>query len=139
MLLPETPSQNQQELTMSDPRNVSSPVSSTRKISGDIEDAADTGAASRRDFLKSSGGLVAGVAATGMLPATARAQDAELARLQGARRILIKGGIVLSADRQVGDFAQADVLIEDGKIREVRPDIAATGADVAVIDAANRI
>ena len=36
--------------------------------------------------------------------------------LQGARRILIKGGIVLTLDRQIGDFAQADVLIEDGRI-----------------------
>ena len=30
---------------------------------------------------------------------------------------------MLTLDRQVGDFAQADVLIEDGKIREVRPNI----------------
>src|SRR5262249_48057788 len=46
---------------------------------------------------------------------------------------------VLSLDRQIGDFARADVLIEDGKIRELRPDIAATGDDTAVIDAGNRI
>ena len=75
-----------------------------------------------------------------MLPGRASAEgagDAELARLQGARRILLKGGIVLTLDRQIGDFAQADVLIEDGKIREVRPNIAADAA--AVIEAANRI
>ena len=48
--------------------------------------------------------------------------DAELTRLQSQRRILLKGGVVLTLDRQVGDFAQADVLIEDGKIREVRPE-----------------
>ena len=47
--------------------------------------------------------------------------------MQGQRRILLKGGVVLTLDRQVGDFAQADVLIEDGKIREVRPDIAVVG------------
>ena len=52
------------------------------------------------------------------------AADAELAGLQRQRRILLKGGVVLTLDRQVGDFAQADVLIEDGKIREVRPNIA---------------
>src|SRR5437763_1318429 len=97
--------------------------------------------ASRRKFLKSSAGVVAGAAAAPLLPASVQAQDAgaELARLQGQRRILIKGGVVLSLDRQVGDFAQADVLIEDGVIREVRPNIAVTGEAAAVVDATNRI
>jgi 5-methylthioadenosine/S-adenosylhomocysteine deaminase len=98
---------------------------------------------SRRLFLKSSAGLLAAGAAA---PGTALAQgagaaaaDAELGRLQGQRRILIKGGVVLSLDRQVGDFARADVLIEDGKIREVRPDIAVSADAAAVIEATNRI
>ena len=78
------------------------------------------------------------LAAAGAFAGQAAAQgDAELARVQGARRILIKGGVVLTLDRAVGDFASADVLIEDGKIREVRPDIAA--GDAAVVDGANRI
>jgi 5-methylthioadenosine/S-adenosylhomocysteine deaminase len=102
---------------------------------------------SRRDFLKSSTSLAAAAAATQMMvPHEAFAQgpgtvnpDAELARVQGARRVLLKGGVVLSLDPQVGDFAQADVLLEDGKIREVRPNIAVSGDAVAVIDAANRI
>jgi cytosine/adenosine deaminase-related metal-dependent hydrolase len=93
---------------------------------------------SRRTVLAAGAGLLAGAAA---LPGQALAQsapaDAELTRLQGARRILLKGGVVLTLDRQVGDFARADVLIEDGKIREIRPDIAA--ADAAVVDAGNRI
>jgi cytosine/adenosine deaminase-related metal-dependent hydrolase len=96
--------------------------------------------ASRRAFLTSSAGLLAGAA---VLPNSALAQgdgaDAELARLQGQRRILLKGGVVLSLDRKVGDFAKADVLIEDGKIREVRPDIAVSGEAAAVVDATNRI
>jgi len=95
--------------------------------------------ASRRSFLQSSAALAATGAAA--LPGPALSQgtpaDAELARLTSARRILLKGGVVLSLDRQVGDFARADVLIEDGKIREIRPDIAA--GDAAMIDAANRI
>jgi 5-methylthioadenosine/S-adenosylhomocysteine deaminase len=107
--------------------------------------AASAGAeTSRRGFLQSSAGVLAAGATA--LPGTALAQsagapaaDAELVRLQGARRILLKGGLVLSLDRQVGDFARADVLIEDGKIREVRPDIAVSGDAIAVIDAANRI
>jgi cytosine/adenosine deaminase-related metal-dependent hydrolase len=79
-----------------------------------------------------------------MLPTIALAQnagaaDAELARLQGGRRILLRGGVVLTLDRQVGDFAKADVLIEDGKIREIRPDIAVSADAAVVVDAANRI
>src|SRR6202021_4782 len=38
-----------------------------------------------------------------------------------------------------GDFARAEGLIEDGKIREVRPDIAIGGDAAAVIDASRRI
>jgi 5-methylthioadenosine/S-adenosylhomocysteine deaminase len=46
---------------------------------------------------------------------------------------------VLTLDPQVGDFAQADVLIEDGKIRAVAPSIAASNESTALVDAANRI
>jgi 5-methylthioadenosine/S-adenosylhomocysteine deaminase len=90
---------------------------------------------SRRNFLKAS----AGVVAAGAIPATTSAQGigTELNRLQGSRRMLLKGGVVLTMDRQLGDFAKADVLIEDGKIREIRPDIAAS--DAFVVDASNRV
>ena len=90
---------------------------------------------SRRNFLKAS----AGVVAAGAVPAPASAQGigTELNRLQGSRRILLKGGVVLTMDRQLGDFAKADVLIEDGRIREIRPDIAAS--DAFVVDASNRV
>ena len=98
---------------------------------------------SRRAFLQASAGLMAGGAALQALPGRALAQDAgaadaELRRLQGARRLLLKGGVVLSLDPAVGDFAQADVLIEDGLIREVRPNVAVAD-DVTVIDATNVI
>jgi cytosine/adenosine deaminase-related metal-dependent hydrolase len=100
-------------------------------------------AASRRSFLRAGAGVVGGMAAAGVAPRLAAAQppaaaDPELARLQGRGRVLLKNGIVLSMDRQVGDFARADVLIEDGRIREVRPDIA-VAADTAVVDATDRI
>src|SRR5262249_46469769 len=91
---------------------------------------------SRRAIL--AGG--ASLAAAPLLANDAHAQgaaDPDLARLQGARRILLKGGVVLTLDRQVGDFAPGHVLIEDGKIREVRPTIAA--GDAVVIDAGGRI
>src|ERR1700692_4753007 len=90
---------------------------------------------SRRGFLRSGAGLAVGGAVAQVLPERALAQAAApagaLARLQGRRRILIKGGVVLTLDPQLGDFAQADVLIEDGKIREVRPAIAVSADDTA--------
>jgi 5-methylthioadenosine/S-adenosylhomocysteine deaminase len=64
---------------------------------------------------------------------------AELGRMQARPRILLKGGVVLTLDRQVRDFARADVLIEDGKIAQVRPNIEVSGDEAAVVDAANRI
>jgi 5-methylthioadenosine/S-adenosylhomocysteine deaminase len=100
---------------------------------------------SRRAFLKAGAGLAAGGAVARMAGASALAQavatdaDLELRRLQTQRRILIRGGVVLTLDRRIGDFAQADVLIEDGKIREVRPNIAVSADAAAVIDASNRI
>ena len=93
----------------------------------------------RRSLLAAGATLAAG-AVVPMLSAPAHAQpagDPELKSLQSQRRILLKGGVVLTLDRKVGDFANADVLIEDGKIREIRPNIAADAA--AVVDATNRI
>jgi 5-methylthioadenosine/S-adenosylhomocysteine deaminase len=109
------------------------------------EEASPTPAPSRRALLTASAGLAAGAAALPFLSDSARAQvaganaDGLLARVQGQRRIVLKGGVVLTLDRGIGDFAQADVLIEDGKIREVRPSVAISSDDAAVIDATNRI
>jgi len=99
-----------------------------------------TTAASRRHFLQASAGLATLGAGLPAFSRTAHAQgDAELTRLLAARRVLLKGGVVLSLDRQVGDFAQADVLIEEGKISAIRPNITVTGDAAAVVDASNRI
>jgi 5-methylthioadenosine/S-adenosylhomocysteine deaminase len=79
---------------------------------------------SRRDVMLSAGAaLVAGV--TG--PAFAQ---------RGPRRTLLKGGVVLSFDRSVGDFDQADVLIDGKTIAAVRPNIS---AEASVIDASRMI
>src|SRR5205809_395670 len=50
--------------------------------------------------------------------------------------MLIKGGQVLSMDREIGDLPKGDVLIEDGTITAVRPEIS---ADAEVIDATGMI
>ncbi len=44
--------------------------------------------------------------------------------------VLVKGGTVLSLDRGVGNHQAADVLIEDGVIREVGPGLRARHAEV---------
>ena len=100
------------------------------------------GETSRRNFLRSGAALAVGGIAAPTPSSSAFAQgaaDSELARAQRQRRVLLRGGVVLTLDRQIGDFAQADVLIEDGKIREVRPNIAVADDAAAVIDASNRI
>ena len=54
-----------------------------------------------------------------------------------SRRILIKNGVVLTLDKSVGNFHQADVLIEGTKISAVGPNLNA--ADSEVIDASDMI
>ena len=91
-------------------------------------------ARTRRNVLK-SGALAASAA---LLPAAAAAQGIdELQRLQAARRILFKNAIVLTLDRAAGDFANADLLVEDGKIRDIRPGISA--ADAVIVDCTDRV
>lgn len=53
------------------------------------------------------------------------------------KRTLIKNGCVLTLDRSIGNFTQADVLIEGTKIAQVGPNLAA--GDAEIIDAANMI
>ncbi|WP_163972183.1 amidohydrolase family protein [Oceanobacillus halotolerans] len=52
-------------------------------------------------------------------------------------RKLFKDGIVLTLDKDIGDFNKADVLVEGSKIVEVKPNIEAS--DCEVIDASDMI
>ena len=95
---------------------------------------------SRRDFLKAS--AATGVAAAGLdlfaaRPAAADSGGPPKDLGQRGRRYVIRDGSVMSMDPQVGDFAQADVLIEGKKILAVGPKLKA--GDAAVIDARGRI
>jgi cytosine/adenosine deaminase-related metal-dependent hydrolase len=45
-------------------------------------------------------------------------------------RRLIKGGIVLTQDDALGELPEADILIEDGRIEAIGPNLDAAGADV---------
>jgi 5-methylthioadenosine/S-adenosylhomocysteine deaminase len=58
-------------------------------------------------------------------------------RVAPTGRTLIRGGIVLSLDPDVGDFPSADVLIEGDRIVEVRPGLEV--AEAEVIDASGMI
>lgn len=92
----------------------------------------------RRRFLAGTAALAA--APAGLAPTSARAQDASgSATISGrdGRRVLLKGGHVMSMDPGVGDFETGDVLIEGERIVEIGASI--DGGDAQVVDATGRI
>ena len=76
---------------------------------------------SRRDFLKASaatGAAAAGLSLFSDRPAAAQNDDHGFRDYgRPGRRYVIRGGHVMSMDPQVGDFAEADVLVEGGNRR----------------------
>jgi cytosine/adenosine deaminase-related metal-dependent hydrolase len=96
---------------------------------------------SRRGFLTAAAAGLAGISAApsqlaGLRSATA-ADTQDLVGLDGKRRVLLKGGVVLSLDTRVGDFAKADVLIDGKLIAEIAPSISAP--DALVVDCSGTI
>jgi 5-methylthioadenosine/S-adenosylhomocysteine deaminase len=69
-------------------------------------------------------------------PGEAAAGQAGAIRTGGTNRVLLKGGIVLTLDRALGDFESADVLIEGSKIAAVGRNLK---AESQTIDASNMI
>ncbi len=94
---------------------------------------------SRRGVLAGSVTAAAAGASGLFMPGAARAQTADAPAETGApgRRILIRGGHVMSMDDEVGDLEGGDVLIEGSEIVEIGHDIEADDAEV--IDASGRI
>jgi 5-methylthioadenosine/S-adenosylhomocysteine deaminase len=95
---------------------------------------------SRRNFLKTA--AATGVAAAGVNLFAARPAAAGVGGPpddtgRRGRRYIIRGGYVMSMDPAVGDFPQADVLVEGKKILAVGPNLSAGGAEI--IDARGRI
>jgi 5-methylthioadenosine/S-adenosylhomocysteine deaminase len=100
----------------------------------------------RRRFLTTAAGGMAGTAlamgscrsASGPPPpaplaGVRSAAPADLQNLVGdarKRRILLRGAVVLSLDAKVGDFEQADVLIDGKTIAQIAPTIAPGEAEV---------
>jgi cytosine/adenosine deaminase-related metal-dependent hydrolase len=90
---------------------------------------------SRRQFLCTAAAGVA--AAPAFASSVIGGAEAAPRAAQSGRPILLKGGCVLSLDSAVGDFEQADILVEGQKISAVRPGISAPNAQV--IDASKCI
>ncbi len=83
----------------------------------------------RRDFLKTTGAVLAAGALSGVA--------SDVLAANASPRILLKGGCVLTFDQTLGDFEKADVLIEGKKIVAVGHNLAA--ANATVIDATGTI
>jgi 5-methylthioadenosine/S-adenosylhomocysteine deaminase len=107
---------------------------------------------SRREFFREGAALATGAAVSGLLSGEAQAappqnEDArmldrlERANSDAARRILLRGGVVVSMDPQVGNLAKGDILIEGKKITDIGPDlgVAAGGGKAIVVDAKDTI
>ena len=96
----------------------------------------------RRDFLKAAAAGLTG-AVPGQLAGLRSATPADTQGLIGdgrRRRILLRGGAVLSLDARVRDFEKADVLIDGTKIAAIGPNIGANvAANAEVIDCAGTI
>jgi imidazolonepropionase-like amidohydrolase len=81
--------------------------------------------------------------------AAAQGQDRDAAVLEQLRRangdprrrVLLRGGTIISMDTTVGDFVRADLLIEGKKISAVATDLGATaqGGNAISIDAGGTI
>jgi len=56
-----------------------------------------------------------------------------------SKELLIKGGYVVTVDPDLGDLPAGDVLVADGLIAAVGPDLEPTSAAAEVIDAAGRL
>jgi len=95
---------------------------------------------SRRDFLKASTATAIAVAGANFLsaPAAAQAKDDPPADSgKPGRRYVIRGGSVMSMDPKVGNFPQADIMIEGNKIVAIGPNLSPGGG--TQIDATGRI
>src|SRR5215471_11948973 len=95
---------------------------------------------SRRHLIQ-MGTAVASVRAAMGQPPGRDAIEADLAPITSDpnRRILLKGGTIISMDSSAGDFAQGDVLIQGKKIAAVGANVKISGPTPRVIDASNNI
>jgi len=94
----------------------------------------------RRDFLKASTATAASAAGMSLFnspPAAATDGDGPSDSGRPGRRYVIRNGHVMSMDPTVGDFVDADVLVEGKHIKAIGPNLRVGGA--AEIDARGKI
>ncbi|PYR98231.1 MAG: hypothetical protein DMG12_23255, partial [Acidobacteria bacterium] len=100
----------------------------------------------RRDFIRTGASGLAGATLaavgcsrgpenqnTGPLGNLRSATPADLRELVGngrRRRILLRGGVVLTLDPKVGDFEKADILIDGKTIAQIAPNISVSDAEI---------
>ena len=95
---------------------------------------------SRRRLIQLGAAFASASAAAAQSPIpTAAEAGLAPAKPNGNRRILLKGGTVVSMDASVGDLAQGDILIEGKKIAAIGANLKVTGPPPRVIDASNAI
>src|SRR5207247_8803302 len=114
--------------------------------------SSDSGLIRRRDFIRTGASGLAAALATAGCSRVSESQNAgplgnlrspTPADLQGLygdgrrRRILLRGGVVLTLDTRLGDFEKADILIDGKTIAQIAPNISA--ADAEVVDCAGSI
>src|SRR5688500_4908739 len=101
---------------------------------------------SRRDFIKTGAAGLAGstiamaACRTGSATTGPRAVGEGQGPLVGdgrKRRILLRGGVVLTFDPKVGDFENADVLIDGKTIAQIGPNL--SDPDAEVVDCSGTI
>src|SRR5947208_13199852 len=114
---------------------------------GEVTQASsENGVIRRRDFIRTGASGLAGaaLAAAGCnrisenqnarpLGNLRSATPAELQGLVGdgrRRRILLRGGVVLTLDARLGDFEKADILIDGKTIAEIAPNISTSDAEI---------
>src|SRR5262245_55418842 len=97
------------------------------------------GGLSRRELLGSTAVGIGAFAATGFGEAVAApAGDEgvgnllERANADRNRRILLRGGTIISMDPAVGNFARGDVLVDGDKIAGIGPNLSASGGAIEV-------
>ena len=95
---------------------------------------------SRRKFLAATAAGLTGASCRTQLTGVRSATPADTQNLIGdgrKRRILLRGGVVFSLDPRVGDFENADVLIDGKRIAQIAPNISA--ADAEIVDCSGTI
>ena len=93
---------------------------------------------SRRHLIRMGAAIASASAATSQSPSRAAGGLAP-PNPDPNRRILLKGGTIISMDAAVGDFVQGDILIQGKKIAAVGANLKVSGPAPRLVDASNTI